>query len=417
MKTGTIAVIGGGQLCMMMAQAVKKKNLPFRFIAIDPSPNCPAKPFLDELIVGDYKDEEKIEQLAQKADLVTFEIELANSRVLNEIAGNGKPVSPAPNTLKIVQDKYVQAEFLKKNGHPVPACRNFNDRAGLQQAINEMNLPLMIKARKDSYDGRGNFVLKSADSIDEIFSYFGSRSLMAQEFIPFDVEISVIVARNIRGEKVSYPVGENFHGKDYNILKTTIVPARVPEGIVQNAKKIAEEVMESFQGVGVFGIEMFVTGDAILINEIAPRVHNTGHFTIEACATSQFENHVRAISGMELGNTRLTCPSVVMHNIIGGPKDFGPYTLLFNGKSLTGISTIDAGAFVHHYHKSDVKPFRKMGHLTVVANPNESQEELILRAEKLLQKIHIVPFNKRLQYFNPYKKRKNSTVLSGGNYS
>ena len=406
----TIAVIGGGQLCLMMAQAIRKKNMPYRLIAVDPSPNCPARPYLDELITGDYKDETKIRQLAQKADLITFEIELASSGVLHELSKKGMSVHPSPDVLQIIQDKYVQARFLEKKRLPIPEYMHIEDNVDLEKAITYLGLPVMIKSRKDSYDGRGNFILRSAGDLRSVFSYFGRKPLMAQKFIPFETEISVIVARNIHGAKVTFPVGENIHGKDYNILQKTILPARVPESVIDEAKMIAENAVESLKGVGVFGIEMFVTQNRVLINEIAPRVHNTGHFSIEACATSQFEQHIRAITGSEFGDTHLITDSAVMYNIIGGPADTGEYEILFDGMPVQGILEIDAGAFIHHYHKAIVKPYRKMGHLTMVANNNESRASFFERSEKLYKKIKIVAGKERIPQFPLYKAGKSKFV-------
>ncbi|GET22617.1 5-(carboxyamino)imidazole ribonucleotide synthase [Prolixibacter denitrificans] len=395
MNKSVIGIVGGGQLCLMMAQAIKSKNLPYEIIALDPSPNCPARPYLEELIIGDYKDEKKIKELAEKADQITFEIELADSIVLNNLSNNGMSVDPSPKTLQIIQDKYTQADYLARNQLPVPAFTAINQRADLERAIREMGLPLMVKARRDSYDGRGNYVVRSADDIEKVMTYFKDKPLMAQQFIPFDLEISVISARNIQGEVATFPVGENIHGTDYNILKTTIVPARVSKKVIENAERIAREAMEAFRGAGVFGIEMFVKGEEVLINEIAPRAHNTGHYSIEGCQTSQFEQHIRAITGNNLGDTGLIAESAVMHNIIGENDYSGDYEILFDGITVKGVRQIGDRAVIHHYHKALVKPNRKMGHLTVLAKPFESQEALIQRAQKLFKKIKIVRQNDR----------------------
>lgn len=384
-----IGIVGGGQLCLMMGESIRTKNLPYRLIAIDPTPDCPAHDFLEEQIVGDYKDEEQIRKLGEAADIVTFEIELANSKVLGELREKGKPVHPSPDTLRIIQDKYTQAEFLRKHDIPVPDFRKIEAPDDLAKAVKDYGLPLMIKARKDSYDGRGNFVLRKEEDIGEVFSYFNGSELMAQKYIRFDVEVSVISARGVNGEIATFPVGENIHGVDYNILRTTIVPARVDREVIAKAEKVARDTMEALKGAGVFGIEMFAVKGEVLINEIAPRVHNSGHYTVEACHTSQFEQHIRAIAGDKLGETSLKSGPTVMYNIIGGEDQTGEYDITFDGSPVVGTVQVDENVFVHNYGKHEVKPYRKMGHVTMVALGRESQEELIHRAELVNRKVEI----------------------------
>ncbi len=394
MDKKTIGVVGGGQLCLMMGEAVRNKNMPYRLIAVDPTPECPAYRVIDEQLVGDFKDERQIKKLADSSDFVTFEIELAGSEVLAELSAKGKPIRPAPETLKIIQDKFTQAEFLRDNELPVPDFRAVEGREEIERAAEEFGLPLMIKARKDSYDGRGNFVLRDPAEIEEVLNIFEGRELMAQRYIHFDLEVSVICARGTNGEIKTFPVGENIHGVDYNILITTIVPARVENYVLAEAKRVAERAMEALKGAGVFGIEALVAGGEVLINEIAPRVHNSGHYTIEACETSQFEQHIRAVAGESLGSTDLVCDSAVMRNIIG-PKGYtGDYRMTFDGEPATGTRQVAEGVVVHNYGKHEVKPHRKMGHFTAFSVPGESLEELIARVEEMDKKIKIEPRDK-----------------------
>ncbi len=390
MDKRTIGVVGGGQLCLMMGEAIKNKDLPYKLIAIDPTPDCPAHPFLEDQIVGDYKDEDQIRRLGELSDILTFEIELANSKVLNDLSRKGKPVHPSPETLRIIQDKFTQADFLRAHDIPVPDFQKIEGEADLRRAIREYGLPLMIKARKDSYDGRGNFVVRKESDAAQVFAYFNATGLMAQRYIPFDLEVSVISARGIGGEIVNFPVGENIHGADYNILKTTVVPARVSESVIAKAEKVASDAMEALKGAGVFGIEMFVVKGEVLINEIAPRVHNSGHYTIEACRTSQFEQHLRAIAGDRLGDTRLISGPAVMYNVIGCEGQSGSYRILYDGKTVTGTVKVEEGVFVHNYGKHEVKPYRKMGHFTIVSLKGETQDDLLRRAERIKDKVEIV---------------------------
>ncbi|MCL5020477.1 MAG: 5-(carboxyamino)imidazole ribonucleotide synthase [Bacteroidetes bacterium] len=389
MQKRTIGVVGGGQLCLMMGEAIRNRDLPYKLIAIDPTPDCPAHPFLEEQVVGDYKDEDQIRRLGERADILTFEIELANSKVLNELSRKGKPVHPSPETLRIIQDKFTQADFLRAHDIPVPDFQKMEGEADLQRVMREYGLPLMVKARKDSYDGRGNFVVRRESDAAQVFSYFNGIELMAQRYIPFDLEVSVISARGIDGQIANFPVGENIHGADYNILKTTIVPARVSESVITRAEKVASDAMEALNGAGVFGIEMFVVKGEVLINEIAPRVHNSGHYTIEACRTSQFEQHLRAIAGNKLGDTGLISGPAVMYNIIGREGQSGSYRILYDGAPVTGTVQVEESVCVHNYGKHEVKPYRKMGHFTVLSLNGETQNELIRRAERIKDKVEI----------------------------
>ena len=385
----TIGFVGGGQLCRMVGENIQSKNLSFELIALDPTSECPAYPFLSEQIVGGFKDENKIRELAKKSDILTYEIELANSNILDELQ-KIKPVHPSPKTLKIIQDKYIQSSFLRENNIPVPDFIKVDNKRDLMEAVHIFGLPLMIKARIDSYDGRGNFVLNEEKQIGDVTEIFKQRDLMAQRYIHYDTEVSVIAARNINGEVSTFPVGENIHDKDYNILRTTIVPARIKSSLEIKAKQIAEMSMDALKGAGVFGIEMFVKDEDILINEIAPRVHNSGHYTIEACKTSQFEQHLRAISGMNLGDSSLNSIAV-MHNIIGEKDYNGRYEISYLGKEIKGVCEIEEGVYAHNYGKHEVKPYRKIGHITLLGMHKETMEELMVRASSIRDLIKILP--------------------------
>ncbi|PIO04518.1 hypothetical protein COT48_00040, partial [Candidatus Woesearchaeota archaeon CG08_land_8_20_14_0_20_47_9] len=385
--TKTIGMIGGGQLCRMLGEAVEEKRLPFKLIALDPTPKCPGYPYLTKQFVGDFKEEDKIRELAKQSDIITYEIELGNVEILEEIERSGKPVHPSPETLRIIQDKLRQAAFLESKGIPIPRFIGVNNKRELLGAIKELGLPAMLKATKDSYDGRGIFLLQSRDQVDKALSIFAGRGLMLQEFIDFACEVSVIAARSTNGEIKTYPVGENIHWE--SILLITLVPARINPSTAKRAREIAARTLDVLKGAGVFGIEMFVrrNGD-VLINEIAPRVHNSGHYTIEACKTSQFEQHLRAISGMPLGETDLICKRAVMRNILGDTGEYkGPYEIA-GAEDLEGI----AGVSLHMYGKKEVRQKRKMGHFTLIDNSGEkTAEELIDEVNKLRDIIKLKP--------------------------
>jgi 5-(carboxyamino)imidazole ribonucleotide synthase len=377
-----IGVIGGGQLCRLMGEDIEAKRLPFELYALDPTPNCPASPFLKKQLLGDFKDNDKIRELAKLTDILTYEIELANAETLSELEAQGHPVHPCPKTLAIIQDKYTQASFLKDKGMPVPRTIKVDTEEELIDAVNQYGLPSMVKARRDSYDGRGNMLLRKPEDVKLAFKYFGNnRPLMLQEYVDFEKEISVIAARNTHGEIATYTVGENLHQN--NILHMTLVPARINENISKQANKIASETLTALEGAGVFGIEMFVDKKGhVLINEIAPRVHNSGHHTMEACYTSQFEQHLRAISGMPLGDTNLRYYGfTVMHNILGN-------TDLAKGYQIKGLEEITKQrAAVHMYDKSEVRYQRKMGHFTLIQVKERTADELMQKAAQLREKI------------------------------
>ncbi len=386
MSKKTIGIVGGGQLCLMLGQALHESKMDYDLVALDPTEHCPAYPVLKKQILGDFRDEKKLRELASYSDIITFEIELADSDTLSTFEKEGKPLHPSSTVLRTVQDKLTQSEFLKKHHIPLPDSLPVSSEQDIAEAIEKLGLPLMIKSRKDSYDGRGNFVIRSKEDISKAISLF-SGQIMAQQFITFDLEVSVMCAKGINGEIVTFPVAENIHGVDYHILHKSIVPARIDEEMKAKARKIAIDAVSALDGVGIFGVELLVAGKHIFVNEIAPRVHNTGHYSIEGCDTSQFLCHLQAVTGVTLSTPSLVVDSVVMHNIIGTTE--GPYKILYGEKVINKTVEIETGAYVHHYGKLLSKEKRKLGHLTVLAQAGETQEELIERAQQLFDKITI----------------------------
>ncbi|MDE1765512.1 MAG: 5-(carboxyamino)imidazole ribonucleotide synthase [Thaumarchaeota archaeon] len=351
-----LGIIGGGQLGMMLAEAAK--NMPehiSKVIVLDPTENCPAARVGAEQIVADFKDKNAIEKLAAKSDMITYEIESGNSMVLESLDASVS-VNPSPATLRIIQDKFAQKTFLKDNGIPVPEFLPIESLSDLKDKTPAFGYPVLLKARRDAYDGRGNFKIEKKDQIEPAYKLFEDRQMMIERWINFKMEVSVIAARNTSGEITTYPVVENIHKE--NILEMTIAPARVDQTVTKNAEDIAKKTMEVLHGAGVFGIEMFVTSDdQVLINEIAPRVHNSGHHTLQSSETSQFEQHLRAILGLSLGSTRLR-HYAVMRNILG-PKDFvGKYKPITMPKK--------DGVYLKMYNKDEAKPQRKLGHINVI---------------------------------------------------
>jgi 5-(carboxyamino)imidazole ribonucleotide synthase len=363
-----VGIIGGGQLGKMIAHEARRMSL--RVIVLDPTEECPASGIANEQIVADFKNEEAIMQLAEKSDVVTYEIELANSRALKDLEARTYPVRPAPETLHIIQNKFRQKSFLRQHKIEVADFEHVMSKDHLYQLCNEFGFPVMLKACEDSYDGRGNFLITSPEQVGNAFRYFSGNDMMVERFVPFTKEISIMVARNPSGEVESFPVAENIH-KD-GILDTTIAPARINEEVKLKAKGMAETTMEVLKGAGIFGIEMFVTDKRdVLINEIAPRPHNSGHYTNEACSVSQFEQHLRAVLDLPLSKPELLCPAVMV-NILGNEHSTGSY-VIEGLRRLLGVP----GVKLYVYGKKTSKPGRKLGHITATGS---TVEEALMRA-------------------------------------
>jgi 5-(carboxyamino)imidazole ribonucleotide synthase len=378
--TKILGIIGGGQLGMMIAEAAKKMPQHIsKIIVLDPTLNCPAAQVGAEQIIGDFKDKSAIIDLANKSDIITYEIESGDSQVLKSVEKDAE-INPSPDTLRIIQDKFLQKSFLLENNIPVPEFIEIGNLDDLKEGLKKFGYPALLKARRDAYDGRGNFKINSEDEIQNAFDYFKGQKLLLERYVPFKMEVSVIASRNTKGQIKTYPLVENIH--EENILRQTIAPARVSDRVAQNAEKIAEKTMSVLKGAGIFGIEMFVTEDEeITINEIAPRVHNSGHHTLQSSNTSQFEQHLRAILGIELNSTELV-HNTVMYNILGS-KDFqGKYKpLTINAKNV----------FLKMYGKEISKPLRKLGHVNLVADEGETIDMLLEKLESIKQQTIIQP--------------------------
>jgi len=346
---------------------------------LDPTENCSASQVGAEQIIADYKDRNAIIELAKKSDIITYEIESGDSEVLKSVEGNAE-INPSPETLKIIQDKFLQKSFLLQNNLPVSEFIKVDSILDLKEGLKKFGFPALLKSRRDAYDGRGNFKIDSPEQIQKAYDFFNKKNLMLEKFIPFKLEVSVIAARNTKGEIKTFPLVENIH--EDNILRETIAPARVSKNVANLAEVIAKTTLNVLNGSGIFGIEMFVTqNDQIIINEIAPRVHNSGHHTLQSSKTSQFEQHLRAILGLDLGSTDLIYPTI-MYNILG-PKNFeGEYK---------PIELSEPNLFLKIYGKKISKPMRKLGHFNLVAKPGETIEQLLIKLETLKGKLNVNP--------------------------
>ena len=376
-----LGIIGGGQLGMMITEAARNLSDEISEITVlDPTENCPAAQVGAKQIVGDFKDKNAIVKLAEQSDIITYEIESGNTDVLSKLKAD---IEPSPSTLGIIQDKLSQKKFLSENGLPVSQFYEIASLDDLRERINELGLPVLLKARRDAYDGRGNFKITSPNEVEKAYQYFDGKSLMVEKFVNFKMEVSVIAARNTKGNIVTYPLVENIH--ENNILKMTIAPARVSDDVIKDAGKIARKTMEVLKGAGVFGIEMFIDqDDKILINEIAPRVHNSGHHTLQSCKTSQFEQHLRAILGLELGSTDLI-HKTVMCNILGPDGFEGKYKPVELEKN---------NVYLKMYGKDISKPQRKIGHFNVVdLSDSNDASELLKTADEIKNSILVTPLD------------------------
>jgi len=352
----TVGVVGGGQLGRMLGEAAGPLGI--ELVVSDPTPECPASPVVRDQIAGDFDDEATLAELAERADVLTFEIELADPDVLEAVsAETGTPVHPAPETLRLIQDKLVQKRELEAAGIPVPEFRAVETVAQLRAALEEFGYPAMLKAREGGYDGRGNILIESEEEVEDAFEAIDGPA-MVEEFVDYDRELAVIGCKG-DGEIDTFPVTETIH--EAEILRETVSPPRTDEAVLERAASVVEDILGEMTGRGVYGIELFETADgAILLNEIAPRPHNSGHWTIEGCHTSQFEQHLRAVTGLPLGTTERREPTALA-NILGDVEKRRSASL-HGVEDALRTDTIS----LHWYGKREVYNLRKMGHITTV---------------------------------------------------
>ncbi|RLM71149.1 5-(carboxyamino)imidazole ribonucleotide synthase [Halorubrum sp. Atlit-8R] len=372
----TLGVVGGGQLGRMLGEAAAPLGVDL--VVLDPTPDCPAAPVATEQIVGDFDDADALDELAARADALTFEIELADpDRLAAASEEHGVPVHPDPDTLETIQDKLVQKEALADAGIPVPEFVAVATAEGLERVVEEFG-GVMLKAREGGYDGRGNVPVETPDEAADALDQIGGAA-MAEEFLDFEREVAVMGLKGADGETRTYPVTETVHREE--ILRESVSPARADDAVVAEAESVARDVLDVLDGRGVYGIELFETREGeVLVNEIAPRPHNSGHWTIEGARTSQFENHVRAVLGWPLGPTDLVAPAVTA-NVLGD-VDKREAATLRNVETVLDAPDVD----LHWYGKDDVYPLRKMGHLTVTdrgATDEVDRDALLSRAREL----------------------------------
>jgi 5-(carboxyamino)imidazole ribonucleotide synthase len=358
-RSTRIGIIGGGQLGLMLSEAAR--TMGFASVTVlDPTPRCPASSVAEQ-IVGSLKNPQSLRLLAERSDILTYEIEHINTEALQALKAQeiNVQISPSPDVLTIIQDKYRQKEFLAQHNIPVAPFLSIESFTNLEHAIEMWGYPLVLKAKKDAYDGRGNARINTAEDIEDALVKLGDRELYVEQCIDLEKELGLMTARNARGESVSHPVVEMIHVRD--ICQTVIAPARITEAQLSQAQEIARQAIDALSGIGIFGVELFLDkAGKIWLNEIAPRPHNLGHYTIEACQTSQYVQHLRAITNLHLTSTAMLYPVSVMENILGtrnGPAE--PRWLRDYDHE---------HVFVHLYGKRETRIDRKMGHITVVGD-------------------------------------------------
>jgi 5-(carboxyamino)imidazole ribonucleotide synthase len=363
----TIGILGGGQLGRMLALAAR--TIGFRIAILDPDPACPAAALADEVIVGGYDDTDAALQLADASAVITYELEHVGERSVAAVAAR-VPVRPGITTLRVTQDRLAERRFLHGRGEPVAAWREVTDLASTRAAADELGYPLRLKAAIGGYDGRSQARIGEPSEIDAAYAAVageGERAMLLEAELAFDAEISVTVARDRDGRTLAFPVARNLH--DRGVLVETVAPAPVGPVVTGDAMGMAGRLARGLDVVGLLTVELFVMPDQrIVINELAPRVHNSAHWTIEGAQTSQFEQHIRAITGLPLGTTTEHGPTAMV-NLLGTGVD--------RPARMTGLDHAlhDPGVHVHVYGKRRVFERRKMGHVTVVGHTAEEALE------------------------------------------
>lgn len=368
MKMRKIGIIGGGQLGKMMI--LDGKRLDTQFAILDPTEHCPAHSIADTHIVAGFDDVEAIVRLAQGVDVVTYEFEHISVEALRRLEAEGHKVYPSSETLAHIQNKYVQKEWLRQHKISVPDFLPVENLTDIYAAEERFTYPMILKTCTGGYDGKGNAVIGSHEDAARAYQALGAGRLplMVEECIDFEKEVSILACASENGQLSVFPVAENVHQD--SILDETTVPAKISPETAQEAMEVAKDCLKAFEACGMLCIELFVTKEGhILVNELAPRPHNSGHYTIEACYTSQYEQHVRAILGLPLGSPDLIRPAA-MKNIIGDKKGTAELAGLEEAYTFPN-------AKIHIYGKETVSPGRKMGHITATG---ETVEEALAEA-------------------------------------
>lgn len=372
-----IGIVGGGQLAKMTA--LPAMELGCEIVILEKTENTPSSSLAADILYGDWDDPVNLLNLADKVDVVSLENEFVDANSLKAVEQAGHQLYPSSTTIGLVQDKLIQKQALSDAGIAVAPFAAVNSKEEVNQHAVQLGWPLVLKTRRNGYDGKGNATLNSAADIDDAWVKLdgNNRELYVEGFCNFAVELAVMVTRGSNGEMVNYPVVESVQ-KDH-ICHIVRAPARIDNELANAAIELARKAVTTIDGVGTIGVEMFLTKEnQIILNEMAPRVHNSGHYTIEACDCSQFENHVRAILGLPLGSTEMIAPAAVMINMLGEEQGTG-YPV--------GIEQALAvkGAHIHVYGKTTTNIGRKMGHITALGSDIHEAEQIASRAASCIR--------------------------------
>ncbi|MBK8492633.1 MAG: 5-(carboxyamino)imidazole ribonucleotide synthase [Saprospirales bacterium] len=373
-----LGVLGGGQLGKMLAQAASRWDLALWIL--DESRDFPAGNVCTNFVEGNFREYQDVLEFGRQVDVLTIEIESVNSEALFKLQEEGITIHPRPEALAIIQDKGLQKEFFRDHGLPTSAFTLWGSGEAIRQAVQdgELRLPFVQKARKGGYDGRGVAVIRTQADLEKLLP----GPSVVEDLVDIDKELAVIAARNPGGQVESFPAVEMVFNPEANLVEWLLCPAQIDPAIEQRAEELARATIEAFQLSGLLAVELFLTPDGeVLVNEVAPRPHNSGHQTIEGCYTSQFEQHLRGILNLPLGSTRIKAPSVMV-NLLGEPGYEGPV-------EYAGFEDCIAieGVFPHIYGKAITKPYRKMGHVTVIDPDLEGAKE---KARLVQQKLKVI---------------------------
>ncbi|PSO61393.1 MAG: 5-(carboxyamino)imidazole ribonucleotide synthase [Cyanobacteria bacterium QS_7_48_42] len=373
MSLKRVGVLGGGQLAAMMASAAEALGI--SLVVQTPSFEKPAVAKADDVVIGAVDDAEVTAQLARRCDVITFENEFINLEGLMPLAKQGVCFRPSLESLAPLLDKYRQRCYLQELGLPVPRFTAL-EAGGEGEKISSLakeaswDFPVVVKARRHGYDGQGTLIFKDQQALGKTWEDLGCPAMLLEEFVPFERELAVIAARGATGEIAVYPVVETQ--QEDQVCHRVIAPAAISESVNSQIEAIAHTFLSQLQAVGVFGIELFLTpAGEVLVNEIAPRTHNSGHYTLDACETSQFEQQLRAVTGLPLGSPTLHCDGAVMVNLLG--YEYAQHDYAAKREKLAQIPK----AHLHWYGKTEPRPGRKLGHVTVLWEGQHSGAEAI----------------------------------------
>ena len=371
-----LGILGGGQLGKMMLYDTRKFDI--QTYVLDPSEEAPCKIACDKFVQGSLMDFDTVYNFGKKVDVLTFEIELVNVDALEKLEQEGIKVFPSAKTLRIIQNKGKQKQFYKDNNLPTSDFILFENLEKLKSQISNLTLPFVWKSTEFGYDGNGVKIVRKIEDLEGL----PEGECIAEQMVNFKNELAVIVARNPSGEIKTYPVVEMEFHPEANQVEYVICPARIDDKVAQKARDLALRVSEKFEHVGLLAVEMFQTqDDEILINEVAPRPHNSGHYSIEASYTSQFEQHLRAILDLPLGNTDSKVAGVMV-NLVGAEGFSGDVVY----ENIENILQLD-GVIPHIYGKKQTRPFRKMGHVTITNQDTQKAREI---AEQVKNSIRVI---------------------------